>query len=133
MVSVPSEVRMDKWLWAVRLFKTRSLAIAACNNGRVCIQDQPVKPSRSTRPGDVITISMEGLVRTVRVLQPIERRVAARLVPESMEDLTPAAEYQKAQEIRSAGAGFTPRAPGEGRPTKRDRRALDRLELEGAL
>lgn len=128
MEIVPSEVRMDKWLWAVRLFKTRSLAIQACNNGRVSIQGVPVKPSRSARPGEVITVSMEGLSRTVRVLRPIERRVSASLVPECLEDLTPAEEYKRAQEVRAASSGFSPRAKGEGRPTKRDRRAMDRLD-----
>ena len=127
MENIPSEVRMDKWLWAVRLFKTRTFAIEACHNGRVCIQGAPVKPSRAARVGDVITISLEGLLRTVRVLRSIERRVAASLVAECLEDLTPAEEYQRAKEARADG-GFSPRAKGEGRPTKRDRRALDRVD-----
>ena len=122
-----SEVRMDKWLWAVRLFKTRSLAIQACNNGRVCIQGVPVKPARAARVGEVITVSVEGLTRTVRVLRPIERRVSASLAAECLEDLTPAEEYARVKEARE-GVGFAPRPQGSGRPTKRDRRALDRLD-----
>ena len=127
MEIVPSEVRMDKWLWAVRLFKTRTFAIEACHNGRVCIQGATVKPSRSVRVGDVITVSLEGLLRTVRVLRPIERRVAASQVMECLEDLTPTEEYQRAKDARTDG-GFSPRPKGSGRPTKRDRRALSRLE-----
>ena len=127
MEIVPSEVRMDKWLWAVRLFKTRSLAIEACHNGRVCIQGAPVKPSRTARVGDVITLSLEGLMRTVRVLRPIERRVAASQAADCLEDLTPAEEYQRAREARTDG-GFNPRPKGSGRPTKRDRRAMDRVD-----
>lgn len=127
MEHAASEVRMDKWLWAVRLFKTRALAIQACQNGRVCIQGAPIKPARSVRVGEVIVVSGEGLQRTVRVLQPIDRRVGAKEVPLALEDLTPAEEYERARQVR-ANSGFTPRPKGSGRPTKKDRRALNQLD-----
>ena len=125
--SLGQPVRLDKWLWAVRLFKTRSMAITACTNGRICIQGNPVKPSRSVKEGDVITAVVNGLMRTVRVLKTIHQRVGADRVPEVLEDLTPPEVYQAAQEARALG-GFIPRPRGLGRPTKRDRRALAGLQ-----
>ena len=80
---------MDKWLWAVRLYKTRSLAAQACQNGRIRIDGTPVKASRSVRVGEIIVASLPGLMRTVRVLQPITHRVGADLVAKQLEDLTP--------------------------------------------
>ena len=91
-------VRIDKWLWAVRLFKTRSQATAACAAGKVRIADQPVKPARATRVGEVITAKVAGITRTVKVVELLENRVGAKLVPNYLEDLTPPSEYEKRPE-----------------------------------
>jgi len=112
-------VRIDKWLWCVRLYKSRTLATDACETGKVKIGGQTVKPSRSIRPGDLITAVAGGILRTVKVVNLLERRVGAPKVPEFMEDLTPASEFQKPRESL---AGERPK--GAGRPTKRDRRIL---------
>jgi len=119
------EVRIDKWLWAVRVFKTRSLAIEACHAGHVRIGDQRVKASRCVRPGDIVTAQAGEITRTLKVVVPIERRVGAAAVPQFMEDLTPPEEYAKPRE-RSVEPLFH-RPKGVGRPTKRDRRMLDQL------
>ncbi len=119
----PESVRIDKWLWAVRLFKTRSLATAACNAGKVQIGGDNVKPARNIRVGEVITAGCVDIIRTVKVLALLEARVGAKLVSNYMEDLTPPEEYEKQRERRAAPAGYRP--PGSGRPTKRDRRKLN--------
>ena len=122
-----SGVRIDRWLWAVRLFKTRSLAISACTNGRVCILGKPVKPSRTVKAHDVVEAVVNGVPRTVKVLKTLHQRVGADRVPEMLEDLTPPEVYAASREARSHG-GFVPRPKGLGRPTKRDRRALGEME-----
>ena len=119
------DVRIDKWLWAVRIYKSRSLATAACSGGKVRIGGESLKPSRSVRIGDVIIATTGDINRTVRVVALLDRRVGAKLVPEYMEDLTPASEYQKSRE-----PNFRPlllRPKGAGRPTKKDRRKIDDL------
>lgn len=113
-------VRIDKWLWCVRLFKSRTLATAACEGGKVKIAGQAVKPARAVKPGDIIEAVAGDVNRTVKVLQLLDQRVGAAKVPEFMEDLTPASEFQKKRE--SHILGFRPK--GAGRPTKRDRRIL---------
>ena len=116
------DVRMDKWLWSVRLFKTRSLAAEACAVGRVRIQGQPVKPARSVHIGEQLTIVNSVFTRTVKVIGLLENRVGAKLVPKYFEDLTPAEELQKLRDQPAQPEGFRPK--GAGRPTKRDRRIL---------
>jgi ribosome-associated heat shock protein Hsp15 len=120
------EVRLDKWLWAVRLYKTRSLATAACRAGHVRIKGEAVKPSRSVRISEVISARTGELNRTVKVVGLIEQRVGAKLVARYFEDQTPAAEYLRVAEDR-----LQPRAPqrpkGTGRPTKKERRQLENL------
>ena len=120
------ELRVDKWLWAVRLFKTRSLASDACRAGKVKIHDMPVKPSRSLKIGDVISLSFPPITRTVKVILLTGNRVSAKLVPQLMEDLTPPEEYAKLEMKREAGFEF--RQPGIGRPTKRQRREIEYLK-----
>ena len=123
-------IRLDKWLWAVRLFKTRSLAADACRNGHVIIGGQRVKPARDVRVGDLINAKTGGVQRVVKVLGFPASRVGAKLVPDFMEDLTPASEYEKARE--------TPPAPqfswskGFGRPTKRSRRLWEKFGSENS-
>lgn len=119
------EVRLDKWLWAVRVFKTRSIATQACSAGHVKIDGRNVKPSHTVRPGEIVIVRVADLIRTVKVLVPLHQRVAAKEVPQYAEDLTPATEYEKAREARLTSA-FT-RPKGAGRPTKKDRRSLDQL------
>lgn len=122
----PAPTRVDKWLWAVRVFKTRSLATAACKNGFVTAQGQAVKASREVRVGDVFQIRQGDLTRTFKSLAPLDRRVGAKAVPEFAEDQTPASEYLKQMKKREE----TPlkRERGAGRPTKKDRRALDAFQ-----
>src|ERR1700720_3999382 len=97
-MNTPASVRIDKWLWAIRLFKTRSLATEACRHGRVSVGGQPVKPSRDVKSGDLIVAKTGELTRTVKVLALLEHRVGAQAVKEYAEDLTPASEYEKPRE-----------------------------------
>jgi ribosome-associated heat shock protein Hsp15 len=120
-------IRIDKWLWAVRIFKTRSLASEACRSGKVKILDQAVKASRDLKAGEVISISINPMVKTVKVLELIGNRVSAKLVPGFMEDLTPETEYQKLK--RANDRDFEFRERGAGRPTKRERREIEFLKL----
>lgn len=116
---------MDKWLWSVRLHKTRSLAAEACAAGKVRIGEQNVKPARSVQIGDIITVSTGEMTRTVRVLELLEKRVGAKLVDRYLEDLTPASEYAKLRERRLEPIMFRPK--GSGRPTKKDGRSIQRF------
>lgn len=114
--------RVDRWLWSVRLFKTRTLAAEACDAGHVRVNGHPAKPARSIRPGDIIIAAVHDITRTVKVLAVVEQRIGAKLVPTYLDDLTPAAEFEKAHEKFAAPSGQRPK--GAGRPTKRDRRIL---------
>jgi ribosome-associated heat shock protein Hsp15 len=120
------EVRIDKWLWAVRLYKTRSIATAACRAGHVKIGGENVKPSHTVRLAEVISARTGDLTRTVKVIGLLEQRVGPKLVEKFIEDQTPAAEFLRAAEDR-----LQPQAPrrpkGAGRPTKKDRRDLENL------
>ena len=125
MEAVP-DVRIDKWLWAVRLYKTRSLATTACRAGHVKMKGDTVKPSHSVRCGQVFAVRVGDLNRTVKVIGLLEKRVGAKLVDQYLEDLTPAAEYLRATRDRELPQ--TPRrARGSGRPTKKERRDLEQL------
>jgi ribosome-associated heat shock protein Hsp15 len=117
-------VRFDKWLWAVRLYKTRSLAATACRLGQVTVDGQPVKPAREVRPGETVRTRTGDITRTVRVIQTLESRVSAARVKEFAEDLTPASEYEKLKVVKLAPLFHRPK--GAGRPTKKERRELDK-------
>jgi ribosome-associated heat shock protein Hsp15 len=117
-----SAVRADRWLWAVRLYKTRSLACAACNAGHVRVNGHPCKPARPVRAGDVLSALTGEITRTVKVLAVLENRIGAKLVRRYLEDLTPPAEYEKSRGQMPAPTGQRPK--GAGRPTKKDRRLL---------
>ena len=122
-----NETRIDKWLWAVRLFKTRSLAASACRDGQVLIGERRVKPARDLNVSEIIGAKVGGVQRTVKVLGFPRSRVAAKAVPEFMEDLTPAEEFEKARTAAARPAPFSwPR--GMGRPTKKNRRLWERLD-----
>lgn len=116
------EVRIDKWLWAMRLFKNRTLAVEACKKGRVLIKEIPVKPSKNIQEGDIIQIKRPPITYTFRVLQLIERRLGAKLVPEYMENITPIEQYHILETSRMSGSF---REKGLGRPTKKERRDID--------
>lgn len=117
-------IRIDKWLWAVRIYKTRSIATDACRSGKVMINDVEVKPSREIKTGDVIVIKTGPIRKTIKVLNLLGNRVSAKIVPQFMEDLTPAEEYKKLEMIRDSH--FVSRNRGAGRPTKRERREIDK-------
>lgn len=117
--------RLDRWLWSVRLFKTRSLASAACRAGYVAVNEQPAKPARDVRPGETVTVKQGLILRTLRVVDVPRSRVGPKLVASFCTDLTPAAEFRKVQE--NPIQHLLAREKGSGRPTKRDRRLLDRL------
>jgi ribosome-associated heat shock protein Hsp15 len=117
--------RLDKWLWAVRLFKSRALASAACRGGLVKVGGHPAKPARDVHVGELITVRQGLILRTLRVTGLPRSRVGAKLVPDFCADLTPPGEFAKARE--QPLQHFLARDKGAGRPTKRDRRAIDRL------
>lgn len=117
--------RIDKWLWAVRLFKTRTEAADACKGGKVKVNSEAVKPSRELKIGEVITVQQGVFRKTVAVKALLEKRVGAKLVNDYLEDLTPEEEYEKLRIKREMDAfkGYE----GKGRPTKKDRRKIDRF------
>ncbi len=118
-----SEARIDKWMWAVRIFKTRTIAAEACKKGRVSINGALAKAARMIKPGDVIQVRKPPVTYSFKVLQPIEKRVGAKLVSEMMENVTPPDQYELLEMSRVSG--FVDRAKGTGRPTKKDRRSLE--------
>ena len=118
-----AEARIDKWLWAARIFKTRTIAADAFKKGRVNINGAQAKPSRMITPGDVINVKKTPITYSFKVLQAIEKRVGAKLVPEIMENVTSPEQYELLE--MSKISGFIDRARGTGRPTKKDRRSLD--------
>ena len=117
------EARIDKWMWAARIFKTRTIAAEACKKGRVSINGAQAKPARMVKPGDVVQVRKPPVTYSFKVLQAIEKRVGAKLVPEIMENVTPREQYELLEMSRISG--FVNRAKGTGRPTKKDRRDLD--------
>lgn len=119
-------VRIDKWLWAVRLFKTRTLATEECKKGRVTIDGIAVKPSRIPKPGDIIKVRKNPVTYSYKVIGITGKRVGAKLVTEFCSDITPPEEL-KILEIRAQMSSFD-RDRGTGRPTKKERRDLDRLQ-----
>jgi ribosome-associated heat shock protein Hsp15 len=121
----PERVRIDKWLWAVRLYKSRSLATTACNAGHVKVEGQHVKPSRDVRVGEVISALTGRIQRTIKVRALLERRVGAKLVAAYLEDQTPPEEYARARAEAAEAVVQFPK--GFGRPTKKARRQLERL------
>ena len=120
------DLRIDKYLWSVRIFKTRSMATDACRKGRVIINDVQVKPSRSVSPGEIIQVKKAPVLYTYRVIDIPKSRLGAKLVDGYMEDLTPDDELFKL-EVKLKGYGGA-RQRGSGRPTKKERRDLDRIK-----
>jgi len=118
-------LRIDKYLWAVRIYKTRSLATEACNGGKVKIDGVSVKASRHVKPGEVFTVQQRYITRTYRVLELLEKRVSAKVIPAYLEDLTPAEEIEKLKMERFASVS---RYRGTGRPTKKERRLMEKFK-----
>lgn len=117
------EARIDKWLWAARIYKTRTLAADACKNGRITINSAQTKPSRTVKAGDKVGVKKPPITYTFLVKQPIEKRVGAKLLPDILENITTPEQYELLEMSRISG--FVDRARGTGRPTKKDRRAID--------
>ena len=118
-----ADARIDKFLWAIRAFKTRTDATDACKGGKVKVAGVNAKPSKEVKPGDVLTVKKGSVTYTYKVLQPLERRVGAKLVPEYALNLTPAAELEKLR--APVETFFITRDRGAGRPTKKDRREIE--------
>ena len=123
-----TQARIDKWLWAVRIYKTRSIAAEACKKGHIAIGERTVKPSHIVREGDVVKVKKSPIVYSFRVLKAAENRVGAKFVPELMENITPNEQYEILE--MSKISGFTDRMRGTGRPTKKERREIDRFSEE---
>ena len=117
------EARLDKWLWAARIFKTRTIAADACKNGRVMIDGVKMKPSRMIKEGDVLQVRKPPVTYSFKVLKAIQNRVGAKLVSEVLENVTTPDQYELLEMNRISG--FVGRARGTGRPTKKERRELD--------
>ena len=122
-----AEARIDKWMWATRIFKTRTIASEACKKGRIAINGAQVKPSRMVKPGDIVEVRKPPVTYSFKVLQAIEKRVGAKLVPEMMENITPKEQYELLEMSRISG--FIDRARGTGRPTKKDRRSMEEFMI----
>ena len=119
------EVRIDKYLWSIRVYKTRSDATDACKGGKIRINGADIKPSRNVRSGDVITVRKGAVTYTYRVISPIDKRQGAKLVSEYAENLTPQEELDKLR--APVETFFLKRDRGSGRPTKKERRQMDSL------
>ena len=117
------QARIDKWLWAARIFKTRSLAADACKNGIVSIGNVNVKPSHMVKVGETVNVRKPPVTYSFKILKTIEQRVGAKLIPEIYENVTAPDQYELLEMNRISG--FVDRARGTGRPTKKERRALD--------
>lgn len=115
--------RIDKWLWAARIFKTRSIAADACKNGRVTINGVNVKPSHMVKVGETISVKKPPVTYSFKILKTIEQRVGAKFIPEIYENVTDPKQYELLEMSRISG--FIDRARGTGRPTKKDRRQID--------
>lgn len=119
-------MRIDKWLWCVRVYKTRTLATEACNAGRISIEGVDCKASRKISVGDIINIKITPITKTLRVIEFPKSRVGAKLLPDYIEDLTPAEEYEKIEMLRMQKTEW--RDARTGRPTKKERREIDKFK-----
>ena len=119
-------IRIDKFLWSVRIFKTRSIASDECRKGRIIINNIQVKPSRLITKNEIVTVKKPPVIFTYRVIEPIENRVSAKLVEQFVEDLTAEEERAKLDIKHSFALGY--RDKGTGRPTKKERRLIDRIK-----
>lgn len=118
-----NEARVDKWLWAARIFKTRSMAAAACKKGQVSMNGAQLKPSRTVKVGDIVSVRKPPVTYSFKIKQAIEKRVGAKLIPDILENVTAPEQYELLEMNRISG--FINRAKGTGRPTKKERRDLE--------
>jgi len=119
-------IRIDKFLWSVRIYKTRSIASDECRKGRIIINDIQVKPSRTVLKNEIITVKKPPVIYSYRIIEPIGNRVSAKLVENFIEDLTPDEEKVKLDIRQTVGTIF--RDKGTGRPTKKERRLIDKIK-----
>lgn len=126
-----NDVRIDKWLWATRVFKTRSQAADACKKGRVAVRNTNAKPSTTIRVGDVVQVRKPPITFHFQVLALAQNRMGAKLVPEYLRNVTPHHEYEVLEMQRLSG--YVDRAKGTGRPTKKERRDLDQFMIPNEL
>ena len=124
---IDKQIRVDKWLWAVRIFKTRNQATEACKKGRILIREQPVKPSRVLRINDIIQVKRPPVIYSYKVTGLLAKRLSARLVKDYIKDVTPEQELEK---LKVRETFFISRDKGSGRPTKKERRTIDKLREE---
>jgi ribosome-associated heat shock protein Hsp15 len=124
-MGIGNNIRIDKFLWSVRLYKTRSIASEECKKGRVLINNIQVKPSRIILKNEIVIVKKLPIIYTYKIIEPIENRVSAKLVELYLEDLTP--EEEKAKLNPGQVGGIVYRDKGTGRPTKKERRLIDRL------
>jgi len=124
MVADGGKVRFDKWLWAVRIYKTRSMAAAACRKGKVIIDNMTVKPSRNVSIDEIINVKKPPVIFTYKIKRLPLKRLSAKLAKECFEDLTPQEEFDKLKVKELPGFGYRKR--GDGRPTKKERRIIDK-------
>ncbi len=117
------EVRIDKWMWATRIFKSRTIAVEACKKGRVMINNVTVKPSRLIRRGEVLQVRKPPIIYSFKVLQLADKRMGAKLVENFLANVTTADQYEILEQQKIIG--FINRSKGAGRPTKKDKRDLD--------
>lgn len=123
------KVRLDKWLWAVRLYKTRSMATDACNRGRVLVNGMDAKPSKELAGNETITVRKPPVIYTYKIKELIKNRVSAKLVPNFIEDLTSVEELDK---LKINETFFYIRDRGTGRPTKKERRTIEKLKNDNS-
>lgn len=119
-------IRIDKYLWAIRMFKTRTIAGDACKSGHVKIGDVPVKASREVRAGDIIDLKLGAYFKRIEIVEIIKNRLKASLAIEKYKDITPPEEMERQEMMRQLN--YERRAHGAGRPTKKERREIDRLK-----
>lgn len=120
-----SKVRLDRWLWATRHFKSRTLATEACKRNRVKVNKAAAKPSRLVQTGDSLEIQLGTLLKTVKVLEPLEKRLSASKARENYEDLTPSEAYEQAKETAKRTRNALRFPSSKGRPSKKQRRDLE--------
>ena len=123
-----SKVRIDKWLWATRVYKTRALSTEACKAGHVKVNGKAAKPARPVSVGEMVSATVGSIHRIVKALVLVDKRVVAKVLDQYVEDLTPAAEYEKLK--RSEPIPVFNHSKGRARPTKRDRRVFERFKSE---
>ena len=128
-MSDDKQIRVDKFLWAVRIFKTRSIAADECGKGRIIINNIAVKPSRTVKSGEIITVRKPPVLYKYKIIEAIENRVGAKLVSQFIEDITP--EEEKLKLTTGLQSGTFYRDKGAGRPTKKERRIIDKFKDGG--